>query len=105
MQKNGRFADYDYEEYYLQSQEFVKDPSTSNFVVEFGSKKAKIAFDLDVDQFRDLISKERPENKNARAASENASSDDENATPEHEDETPIRWMLVALSSNLTINSR
>ncbi|EPE36333.1 hypothetical protein GLAREA_05671 [Glarea lozoyensis ATCC 20868] len=90
MEKDGRFVNYDDEDYYRKSQEFVKDPSTSNFVVEFGRTKAKIAFDLDVRQFGALISEERPDNRHARPASENASSDDENATPEHKNETPIR---------------
>jgi hypothetical protein len=66
MKRDGNFADYDVEEVYEESRAFAKDPSTSNFVVEFGREQAQIAFDLDISQFQTLISKPTPEERQLR---------------------------------------
>lgn len=79
MDNDGTFADYDLSDVYHQSREYARDPSTSNFVVEFGRADAQIAFDLDIDQFRHLLSPTtRPENR------------------------PIRWMYVVLEAALDL---
>lgn len=63
-----KFEDFDLEEVYDKVEGVAVDPRAQNFVVQFGPHKAKIAFDLEPDDFKDLL----------------AWSED--------DECPVRWM-------------
>ncbi|KAF4637447.1 hypothetical protein G7Y89_g653 [Cudoniella acicularis] len=66
MERDGRFADYDDAKVYEDSKRFSLDPSTSNFVVEFGFDSAQIAFNLDENGFKDLLGSARTDERPVR---------------------------------------
>jgi hypothetical protein len=70
MRETPGFLDFDDVVVYKQAQEKVIDHKTRNFVVEFGQKNARIAFDIDHTEFEALL----PSNHESRLA------------------MPIRWM-------------
>lgn len=64
MASPGEFRDYDDENVYIQSQELALDPSTRNFIVDFGKDSAQIAFNSSPEDVRRVLgernSEERP---------------------------------------------
>lgn len=70
MASDPTFADFDNEAIYSHSLALVLDESTRNFVVDFGQKEARIAFNLDVDTVDGLLKAGLPK------------------------ERPVRWMYV-----------
>jgi hypothetical protein len=59
LEKDGRFADFDDQETYDESQSRALEENTRNFVVEFGKHEAQIAFDLQADDIENLLKAER----------------------------------------------
>ncbi len=72
MEKGAQFSDFDDEKVFADSWECAQRLTTGNFVIEFGKGEAQIAFDLTVQDVKDLL--ERP-----------ASG-----------ERPVRWMYEVL---------
>lgn len=68
MDKNAVFEDFDDEAVYHRSRERALRESSLNFVVEFGKDKARIAFDLGLEDVKELL------------------------VTRQEEETPVRWM-------------
>jgi hypothetical protein len=64
------FKDYDDSDVFSEAQSNAVNPKTLNFVVEFGPKSARIAWDVDHTGFKKLL---RPGDEQRR-------------------ETPVRWM-------------
>ena len=73
MAGNTAFEDLDNKAIYDQSLAKVLDESTRNFVVDFGQKEAKIAFNLGVDDVNALLKTGPPK------------------------ERPVRWMYASLA--------
>ncbi|KAI8957465.1 hypothetical protein F5Y11DRAFT_339650 [Daldinia sp. FL1419] len=67
------FHDFDLEQVFKNAEEHVRDPSSKNFVVEFGSERARIAFDFDIDDAKKLLLDQDPDEKR---------------------EYPIRWINI-----------
>jgi hypothetical protein len=65
------FEDYDDADVYRDVQGWLQSPKARNFVVEFGQNEAKIARDLDSNQFERLIKLEERQKSSDR---------------------PVRWM-------------
>ncbi|KAH8808293.1 hypothetical protein F5884DRAFT_791748 [Xylogone sp. PMI_703] len=66
MDKESLFRNYDDVSVYQESELRALEPTTHNFVVEFGKNEAQISFDLDAAQFQLLLDSERPESRPAR---------------------------------------
>lgn len=49
-----KFEDFDREEVFAKVKQVAVNQKARNFVVQFGPHKAKIAFDLDTDEIKDL---------------------------------------------------
>ena len=60
MEKDGRFADFDDEQTYNDSQSRALLERTRNFVVQFGKEEAQIAFNLDADDVQTLLETPNP---------------------------------------------
>ncbi len=60
MDANGKFADFDNEQIFKQSEELALNELTLNFVVEFGRGEAQIAFDLQTDDIKKLLDERAP---------------------------------------------
>lgn len=56
-----KFRDFDDEEVYKDVCKAALDPQAQNFVVTFGPHKAKVALDLGLDDFKDLLKWKDPE--------------------------------------------
>lgn len=65
------FHDFDLEHVFKKAEQHVRNEESKNFVVEFGSERARIAFDFDIDDARKLLLDQDPDEKK---------------------EYPIRWM-------------
>lgn len=59
MPINQPFLDFDDEAVYADSSNRALDESTRNFVVEFGTDEAQIAFDLNAEDIRTILNEER----------------------------------------------
>lgn len=66
------FQDFDIEEVFNKAWDHVENQDSKNFVVEFSLERAQIAFDLGVDEIRELLSQELDDRK----------------------DRPVRWMYV-----------
>ncbi|KAI6087872.1 hypothetical protein F4821DRAFT_235398 [Hypoxylon rubiginosum] len=57
------FQDFDIEEVFNKAWDHVENQDSKNFVVEFSLERAQIAFDLGVDEIRELLSQELDDRK------------------------------------------
>ncbi|KAI1650530.1 uncharacterized protein F4817DRAFT_263654 [Daldinia loculata] len=67
------FHDFDLEHVFKKAEQHVRNEESKNFVVEFGSERARIAFDFDIDDARKLLLDQDPDEKK---------------------EYPIRWINI-----------
>ncbi|KAF3059268.1 hypothetical protein GL218_05087 [Daldinia childiae] len=67
------FHDFDLEHVFKKAEQHVRSEESKNFVVEFGSERARIAFDFDIDDARKLLLDQDPDEKK---------------------EYPIRWINI-----------
>ena len=51
----GKFRDFDLAEVYHEALASALKPNSQNFVVQFGASRAKIAVDLEPNDFEDLL--------------------------------------------------
>ncbi len=78
MATTDLFEDFDQEPVYDRTQKRLLHPDARNFVVEFGQHEARIAWDLDFDNFEQLLKHE-----------------DQGRRAERQAKRPTRWMYVA----------
>jgi hypothetical protein len=60
MAASDIFQDYDNQTVFDEIQKSALDPRARNFVVEFGPAQAKIAFDLNLEKFQQLVQHNDP---------------------------------------------
>ncbi|KAK6958083.1 hypothetical protein Daesc_000876 [Daldinia eschscholtzii] len=57
------FEDFDLEEVFKSAEQHVRDEKSRNFVVEFGSERARIAFNFDIHDAKELLLDQDPDKK------------------------------------------
>jgi hypothetical protein len=51
----GKFMDFDSEEAYALAADEATSPTARNFVVDFGARRARIAFNLEIEELKALL--------------------------------------------------